>query len=158
MNNRSANHPHDESEEPQAPRKLASALRELPRWSIFVPPAVDHTVLQAARRHLAKRPPPVANLFHSWLAWPALAAACLVVLGSVYYLAKPAGLRERLASPDLNRDGQVDILDAFQLARQLQSGQKPGAGLDLNGDGVVDGRDVQVLGARAVQLEKGGRS
>jgi hypothetical protein len=62
------------------------------------------------------------------------------------------------AGEDLNHDGRVDILDAFQLARQLQTGQKPAAGLDLNGDGVVDWRDVEVLATRAVHLEKGGQS
>ena len=59
---------------------------------------------------------------------------------------------------DLNRDGRVDILDAFQLARQLQSGNDPGAGSDLNSDGEVDRRDVEIIAAQAVRLEKGGRS
>lgn len=59
---------------------------------------------------------------------------------------------------DLNADGQVDMLDAFALARELQEGRTPRPQLDLNGDGVVDERDVQLLGDRAVSLEPGGRS
>jgi hypothetical protein len=115
-------------------------------------------VLGAARRHLAKPQRSGFNLFHSWLAWPAFAAACFAVLGLVYFLAKPVEMEKRLAGEDLNHDGRVDILDAFQLARQLQTGQKPAAGLDLNGDGVVDWHDVEVLATRAVQLDKGGHS
>ncbi|MCL4785299.1 MAG: hypothetical protein KJ070_00695 [Verrucomicrobia bacterium] len=52
----------------------------------------------------------------------------------------------------------MDILDAFLLARHLQSGDKPELNLDLNGDGVVDHRDAETIAAEAVKLEKGGRS
>jgi len=52
----------------------------------------------------------------------------------------------------------VDMLDAFALARELQQGRTPRPQLDLNGDGVVDERDVEVLAARAVTLETGGHS
>jgi hypothetical protein len=62
------------------------------------------------------------------------------------------------AREDVNRDGRVDILDAFLLARQLQSGDNPGSSLDLNGDGVVDHRDAESIAAKAVKLEKGGQS
>ena len=158
MNNSSANHPRRDGEDPQAPPKLAAALRELSGRRVFVPPTVDQAVLGAARRHLAKPQRSDFNLFRSWLAWPAYAVACFAVLGLVYFLAKPVETEKRLAGEDLNHDGQVDILDAFQLARQLQTGQEPAAGLDLNGDGVVDWRDVEALAARAVKLEKGGQS
>jgi hypothetical protein len=63
-----------------------------------------------------------------------------------------------LAREDLNRDGRVDILDAFALSRQLRDGKASSTGLDLNGDGVVDERDAEVIAARAVRLEKGDRS
>ena len=53
---------------------------------------------------------------------------------------------------------QVDILDAFALARQLKLGGTRNPQLDLNGDGVVDERDVASIAARAVKLEQGGRS
>jgi hypothetical protein len=52
----------------------------------------------------------------------------------------------------------VDILDAFALARQLKSGLVPGPGQDINGDGVVDERDVETIAAQAVRLQKGGHS
>jgi hypothetical protein len=76
-----------------------------------------------------------------------------MLVGLIHSLTKqtPTCARE-----DLNHDGRVDILDAFQLARELRAGKKPA--VDLNGDGVVDERDADVIATRAVSLEKGGRS
>jgi hypothetical protein len=64
----------------------------------------------------------------------------------------------RLVRGDLNHDGQVDILDAFALARELRNGARPTPQMDINEDGVVDDGDVTTLAARAVSLGKGGRS
>ena len=63
------------------------------------------------------------------------------------------------AREDVNQDGRVDILDAFQLAREIQSGAALPTALDFNGDGVVDRSDADVIASEAVSLEKkGGRS
>ncbi len=59
---------------------------------------------------------------------------------------------------DLNGDGKVDILDAFMLAKKLQGTPSSDRRLDVNGDGVIDRRDVETIAARAVNLEKRGRS
>jgi hypothetical protein len=148
---------HDGEELP-APQKLVAALKELPARRLFVPPTVDEAVLRTARRHLGGPRRPGFGGIRAWLGWPAWAAACLALIGLVYFLVKPAGRSPAFAREDINHDGRVDILDAFQLARGLQSGQKPVSGLDLNGDGVVDRRDVEIIAAHAVKLEKGGRS
>jgi hypothetical protein len=58
-----------------------------------------------------------------------------------------------LAAEDINHDGQVDILDAFALARQIEAGSPTAANLDLNRDGVVNRRDVELVAARAVRLQ-----
>ena len=146
-----------EDKDLQAPAKLVSALSRLSRQRIFVPRAIDETVLREARHRLEKPG-------HSRARWlrllPRLAAVAIVVLLLTYVF-----LRERsnfhsptFAREDVNHDGRVDILDAFALARQLQSGQARGAGLDVNGDGIVDERDVQTIAGRAVRLVKGGHS
>jgi dockerin type I repeat protein len=136
-------------------------LKRCARSALFVPPAVDEAVLRAARQHLER---PVAQPF-AWMTlsrWAA-AAALLCIVGLLAFQLSRLATRP-LPSPgfareDLNHDGRVDILDAFTLARQLKSvhgAQKPA--VDLNGDGIVDERDVTALAARAVQLPKGGRS
>ena len=157
MNNGDINTRHN-GEEPHAPQKLAAALKELPVRRVFVPPAIDETVLRTARRHLTKPHRSGFNVFRVWLSWPVWAAACLALVGLVWFFTKPSGVVPKFAREDINHDGQVDILDAFQLARKLQSGGKSAPGLDLNGDGVVDWRDVEIVAAHAVKLEKGGRS
>ena len=84
------------------------------------------------------------------------AVATIVAAGVLVWLTVHP--RPALRPEDLNADGQVDMLDAFALARELQQGSTPRPQLDLNGDGVVDDRDVQALANRAVSLEPGGRS
>jgi hypothetical protein len=151
--------PRRDGEEPSAPPKLVAALKELPARRVFVPPVVDEAVLAAARRHLSGAPRSLPGLFRVFrlrLAWPALAAACVVLIGFVFFFMK-SGRDADLARQDLNHDGQVDILDAFRLAREWQAGARP-SGPDLNGDGVVDRRDAELIAAQAVKLQKGGRS
>jgi hypothetical protein len=158
MKNGDINTRRDDSEEPAVPRQLAAALKELSARRVFVPPTVDDAVLKAARRHLAQPPRAGFGWFRSRLVWPAMATACLLLIGLFFIFTKQSDKTSGFAREDLNHDGRVDILDAFQLVREMQTGVKPAPGLDLNGDGVVDQRDAALLAAHAVKLEKGGRS
>lgn len=150
-----------DGEEVEAPPKLVAALREPPARRVFVPPAVDSFILNAARRHLAQPERKKFQFFRPWIAWPALATACLAIVGlvvfTVFTTRRPSSL-QTFAREDINHDGRVDILDAFQLARSLQSETKPAAASDVNHDGVVDWRDTEFIAGRAVKLGKGGRS
>ena len=155
MNDTNNNRPRADGE-PEVPPVLVVALRQLRLPRTFVPPSVDVAVLKSARQHLA-RPRQTRGWLRPWLFWPALATACIVLMLFV------PGINRRSPAPDfpredLNHDGRVDILDAFQLARQLQSGAKLAPGFDLNGDGAVDRHDAEVIAAHAVKLEKGKRS
>ena len=147
-----------DGEEPKAPTKLVAALKEPPSRRVFVPPAIDQTIITAARRHLAKPERAGFSFFRSWRLWPTLATACFALVGLIYLVVKPGWSSAKFAHEDLNQDGRVDILDAFQLARDVHAGTKLPANLDLNGDGVVDGRDAQFIATGAVKLEKGGKS
>ncbi len=154
------NQPQPEDEALQAPPGLLSALKQLPHEPSFIPPTLDEAILRAARRHLSAPARPRLNRLR-FLPWLAAAAAVLLVVVIPRFFNKPASVANRgtaVSRGDLNHDDRVDILDAFALARQLQSGKTPNPQLDVNGDGVVDERDVTVLAARAVKLEKGGRS
>ena len=150
-----------DGEAPKAPAKLVAALKELPARRVFVPPAVDAAVLGAARQHFARTTSSAeakghfARVLRHRLLWPAVATTCVVFAALTYVASRssPAFARE-----DLNHDGRVDILDAFQLARETQSGAKPKARADFNRDGQVDQRDAEFLAKHAVQLAKGGKS
>ena len=137
--------------EAQAPARLIEDLRALDRRALFVPPAVDERLLAEARRHLAEgrsAAPPWRVL------QPKLAlAACLAALGllaALFVARSPQFARE-----DLNRDGTVDIRDAFALARILETGAGHDRAWDFNGDGVMDRGDVDTLAAQAVRLPNG---
>ena len=148
-----------EDDDLEAPPLLVSALKKLPGESVFVPRSVDEIVSRAARKHLSGGRRLGILRFH-WRIWAAL-TAIVVALGILARLSinRPSARSEpNFASEDFNHDGQVDILDAFALAKQLKSGPSPDARLDINGDGIVDERDVATIAARAVKLEKGGRS
>ena len=62
-----------------------------------------------------------------------------------------------VSTADVNGDGRVDILDAFQLARQMEAN---GPALlkddlrpfDRNGDGIIDETDVRLIATEAVKL------
>jgi hypothetical protein len=151
-----ANNRHQESD---APAGLIHAFKQLRFKSIPVPGSVDDAVLNAARRAL-NRPAPVESAVRWWAVqnWPnwaripGLAAAGLVVSLLAFFLV-PA----RFAREDINRDSVVNILDAFQLARELRSGVPLPSRFDFNGDGVVNRADADAVAADAVRLESRGR-
>jgi len=139
----------------EAPAKFVAALRRTQNQAVFVPPSVDAAVQAAAREHL-RQAAPDRIVWVSFARWAGLAASLALLL----WLASPAFKRgtAAFAADDVNRDGRVDILDAFALARELERGAKPSPAADLNHDGVVDRRDVDAIANKAVKLAKGGRS
>jgi len=96
--------------------------------------------------------------------WAAATAAVVLVgaagvlwrggLGSSAPAAKPpAGIGR---ADDVNRDGRVDVLDAFALARAVDAGDRKPE-WDVNRDGAVDEGDVDAVALAAVSLGGGGR-
>jgi Dockerin type I domain len=143
----------------EAPEKLVAVLRRSQAERVFVPPAVDETILRTARKHLA----PETQARFRWrpfLSWLVAATAVIVAVALVFVRFKPGGRTNPagFAKEDINHDGRVDVLDAFAVARQLQHGAVTDVRLDVNGDGVVDERDAQVIVTEAVKLRNGGRS
>ncbi len=160
------------------PARLAqdlAALYPIPR----VPAAVDAKVLAltesssaplAARRSHAQR-----RQTSRLLRWVGAGAAAAAVAAAVLVAIKvpfrqPAGpgpgvqaqSREAVSPPtavadarpgDVNRSGTVDILDAFVLAKKIESAQNRGpAWEDVNGDGVLDKSDVDRIAHMAVRV------
>ena len=61
------------------------------------------------------------------------------------------------ARHDVNHDGQVNVLDALWVARQVDAGNTH-RDLDFNQDGVVNLQDAASIAAEAVRLDKPRRS
>ena len=63
----------------------------------------------------------------------------------------PTKKATKISPKDINKDGQVDILDAFMLASRIQTGAIE-ENWDINGDGQVNQADVEEISAFAVRL------
>jgi len=137
--------------------ELSRELKALFSPSSGVPGRVDRAVAGAARNHLAR---PTRKLW--WLKWtvPATAAAA-IALACVFWPGqnpKPRPVAEMAAAAlpgDIDHNGKVDILDAFKLARHVESAPPMDRAWDINGDGAVDRLDVDAVAFAAVRLDKG---
>ena len=123
-----------------------------------VPQDIDRAVAGAARRHLCRQP---RRLW--WVRWAVAAAttAAAVIVWTVYVpgLRGPAPRAAQVAAEmkraDIDRNGRVDIIDAFQLARHIESASPTKRKWDINGDGLVNRDDVEKVALAAVRLNKG---
>jgi hypothetical protein len=154
--------PTEPGDSPEAvPPKLLAALQRLENRQVFVPPVLDRSILAAARQKLSRHERTQARWLRPRLLWPALASGCaavsLLFFGIVWH-PWSAHQHPGFAREDVNHDGRIDILDAYALARQIESGKRPDTAFDVNGDGVVDRRDAEAIAKRAVRLTPGGRS
>ena len=125
---------------------------------MFIPPAIDKAILKAAERQLSRNPSRRPRLFWVFSGLATAGAVVLIGLASLHFHQADRHAATPGLPKDLNQDGQIDILDAFALARQLKQGHPTDLQLDVNGDGVIDDKDIAALAAQAVKLEKGGRS
>jgi len=139
-------------DEPSLAAELLVGLREL-EVPISVAPLRDNTVLTDAERVLARR-----RVFANRKMHVLVAAAVLALVGAGVWIAtrpaSTAGDSKRLAA-DVDADGRVDIVDAMVLAADVRAGRR-GAGADVNGDGVIDERDVEAVAHLAVRVNRGG--
>lgn len=140
---------HDENENLPAPAKLAEALRAFQKQRVFVPSQIDEKILAQAREHLRKQ-----KRFVFLPRWAAMAASFILVSGLIYFLSPKQ--TQKFAAEDINRDGVVDILDAFVLARKVEAGEPRDA--DFNHDGAVNQQDAEKIASDVVRLNQGGRS
>src|SRR4051812_990252 len=139
MDNSQHNERNDEREL-QASPKFKQALRSLQKETIFIPPQVDQAVLRGVQPNLARicKRKAVWNQSTRFLAMAAaFVLACFV---TITLLNSRRSGTSNFAREDLNQDGRVDILDAFQLTRELKNGNS--LKLDLNADGHTDASDV----------------
>jgi hypothetical protein len=164
------------------PDDMKRDLRRIYRREIDVPARTDDAVMSAAARVMAQRRrrlwvrrwAPVAAA-----AVVALAVVTAIIPGSrMSSKLAPVATQSDYTSPGKQMQGDTTakssaqetvvasapvgeakspvgkptILDAFALARGLDAGQQMDARWDVNGDGVVDKRDVDALAMAAVKL------
>jgi hypothetical protein len=128
---------------------------------LFPTPAVsrftDEGILAAARQQSIRR--------HRmrWMvryAIGSVAAAAAVVLIAInmtpHDQPRLKSAPDVASSEDVNRDGKLDILDAFFMARKVAANEPLTKEWDFNSDGTVDNKDVDVVAFAAVKIKPEG--
>ena len=132
------------------PEGLRRAMADLHAPSRGIPPHIDHAVLSRARvAHPARR--------RLWVGtrWAAIALAAAAMVTVAIRLLPP--VLNHSPSPlavagDVNHDNKVNILDAYIVARHIARHEPLDRAWDVNGDGVVDQKDVDQIAATAVTV------
>ena len=149
--------------EVELPEVVTSALKARYGAVPAVSPETDRAILADAQRHLSARVPPVRR-YRRWVSWRWAAIGSTIAAASVAMLVwttqpmsprseSPVALQSPLPQTDDNdvdRNGRVDILDAFAIARQIRSGDPRAR--DVNHDGRLDQQDVDLVAREAVML------
>jgi hypothetical protein len=114
---------------------------------------LDERILGAAREQAARRTRMRWMIRYAVGGIAAAAAVILIVIN--VNQPKPDGQQTGtvVVAQDLNRDGRLDILDAYLLAKGIAEKQPLSKEWDVNGDGVVDGKDVDAMALAAVKLK-----
>jgi hypothetical protein len=80
-----------------------------------------------------------------------LTAAAMVTVAIRLFAPIQANNHSQLAQAgDVNHDSKVNILDAYIVARHIARHESLDAAWDINGDGVVDQKDVDLIAAMSV--------
>ncbi|RPJ18951.1 MAG: hypothetical protein EHM35_21290 [Planctomycetaceae bacterium] len=129
-----------------------------------VPQEVDKAIADMAGTHLASRKHVSPRRLVIPMRWAAVAAAAVIVLCTILYTTvthdtpHSAFRIPHSVDPgraDIDSSGRVDILDAFRLARHVESRGQAQTEWDFNDDGLVDRQDVDIVAFAAVRLDKG---
>ena len=150
----------DEDLDLRVSQKFSEDLNFLFKPQFSIPPEVDRAVMDMARRHLSERHWSHHILRHINI-WRIAAAAAVIIFAFSLNLTQEPGpttsqsLLVEARAVDIDRNGRVDILDAFKLARYVESAERTDKKWDINGDGFVNSNDVDLVASAAVRLDKG---
>ena len=79
-----------------------------------------------------------------------------ILLSGAYFIKQSGNLKQPVfARGDFDRNGKVNILDAFKLARAIDAGDTSAGHWDLNRDGLVNAGDIDSIAYTAVKLDEG---
>ena len=151
----------DEDMDLRISSKLSTDLKALFEPQVGISPEVDRAVMDRANKYFAAlESGKVRRLRINW-AWRIAAAAAVVIFAFSLDLTKQTGPATdsfsltKTQAVDIDRNGRVDILDAFKLARHIESADRTETEWDFNGDGLIDRSDVDMVAYAAVRLDKG---
>jgi hypothetical protein len=154
--------------------KFLEDLNTLFKPQFSVPPEVDRAIIDKAHQHLIPKHWR-HRIFHHISLWRVAAAAAVIIFAFSLNLTQKPGPRTsrtvlvKAQAVDIDENGRVDILDAFKLARYVESADNTGKSFspvsstgqalrkqewDINGDGLVNRSDVDLVALSAVRLDK----
>jgi hypothetical protein len=139
------------------PPRLKAGLSELFAAAPAMGREVDDRILGAIRNQAAARHR-MRWVIRYAIGSLAAAAAVLVIAIKTSHRDQPdvpAPAAAVANAQDVNKDGKLDILDAYLMARKVEKKESLGSELDFNHDGVIDGKDVDVVAFGAVKLKGG---
>ena len=147
----------DEESDLKVTSEFAEDLEALFRSDLTIPAEVDRSVMGRAHRRFVRRP----GLRKLVLRLSGVAAAAAVIIFFFTFNLREtsfpviSSLDTAVQQDDFDHNGQVNILDAFKLARYIESAKQPEIKWDINGDGLVNRGDVDSIALAAVRLNKG---
>jgi hypothetical protein len=150
----------DEKLDSKISPEFTEDLNALFEPKLSVPPEVDMAVLDKAHQYFDRRRWRHRVFRHIRL-WKVAAAAAVIILAFSLNLTQKSGpvtsdsVPVKARAVDIDENGKVDILDAFKLARHVESAGVADKKWDINGDGLVDRADVDLVAKAAVRLDKG---
>lgn len=154
--------PNPDALDQDLPPRLREAIARLHGINIRVPSELDTAILTDAKRSFVRRR-------RAWMVIGRLtigvAAAALVTIAMRVFMPAPSSHSPTaMAQPaklyqlaDVNHDGRVDILDAYFVARKIARHEPLDPAWDVNGDGVVDQKDVDLIATLAVSADREAR-
>ena len=143
------------------PSKLSADFKALFEPKVGVSPDIDRVVMDRAHKHFAPLQSGKGRRLRVHWGWRIAAAAAVIILAFSLDLTKQTGpttdrfLLSKAQAVDIDRNGRVDILDAFKLARHIESAGNTETKWDFNGDGLINRSDVDMVANAAVRLNKG---
>ena len=154
--------PEPQPENPQRdelPPALANGLKRFDAPPAGVPAEIDARLLRKARRRL------------TWgrrLVWRVAAVGALAAAVAVVFILPEFQPRVQpppdaptppvFAEGDIDGNGRIDILDAFLLAKRLESGAAKQPEWDVDDNGRIDRRDIDAVALMAVRINGGSPS
>ncbi|NQT01812.1 MAG: hypothetical protein HQ580_07315 [Planctomycetes bacterium] len=150
----------DEDSDLRVSQKFSEDFNILFKPQFSVPPEVDRAVMDRAYQRFTPKHWRHRILQHISI-WRIAAAAAVIIFAFSLNLTQKSGpttsqsLLVEARAVDIDRNGRVDILDAFKLARYIESAEHTEKKWDVNGDGLVNGNDVDLVASAAVCLDKG---